>query len=122
MSPISAPQQAPTTTPIAGLDPKSLLTTSRVFNSALVTSLVQSPVQATLKPQERLMELQRSPEFKSILLAVQSLAQASGRSERACTESLLGVLREMDSLWGQIVQSEGLKRITSAVQNPNESG
>jgi hypothetical protein len=114
-------QQSPVHSRTQLTDLPSLQATTRSFNSSFLNALVQGRSFSNGNARSRLVELQKTPEFLTLLKAIQQLASTSGKSESSCSESMIGVFREIESLWSQILLDEGLKRITSVVQNPNES-
>jgi hypothetical protein len=85
--------------------------TTRDWISAYNTSVLTTLSPATKDRSLELSKLMQSPEFASILVAAQHLADAQNLTKEEATDRLIRAFREMDSIWNQIVIERGLKAI-----------
>ena len=77
------------------------------YNTSVLTTLAPQTQDRSLE----LSKLMQSPEFASLLVAAQHLADAQGLTKEEATDRLICTFRKMDQIWNQIVIERGLKAI-----------
>ena len=77
------------------------------FNTSVLTTLSPTAKDRSLD----LSKLMQSPEFASLLVGAQHLADAQNLSMEEATDRLIRSFREIDQVWRQIVMERGLKAI-----------
>jgi hypothetical protein len=85
--------------------------TTREWISAYNTSVLTTLSPATRDRSLDLSKLMQSPEFASILVAAQHLADSQNLTKEEATDRLVRTFREMNSIWKKIVIERGLKAI-----------
>ena len=85
--------------------------TTRDWISAYNTSVLTTRSPGSKDRSLDLSKLMQSPEFASILVAAQHLADAQNLTKEEATDRLIRAFREMDHIWQQIVMERGLKAI-----------
>ena len=79
--------------------------------TAFNTSLLTTRANHIKDRSTELGELMQSPEFQSLLVAAQHLAQSQGYSKEVATERLIDVFRRIDFSWKQLVMNRGMKTL-----------
>ncbi len=77
------------------------------FNTSILTTGTPTNRDRSLD----LSEIMQSPEFASLLIAAQHLADSQGLTKEEATERLIKTFREIDAIWQQIVVARGLKAL-----------
>ena len=77
------------------------------YNTSVITTLSPTTKDRSLE----LSKLMQSPEFASLLVAAQHLADSQGLSKEVATDRLIRTFREMDHIWNQIVIERGLRAL-----------
>jgi hypothetical protein len=83
---------------------------TRVFNTALVSTRVESARDFSAE----LYALVESPACRAILSAVRQLARSNGISEREAAETIIQTFRKLDRIWGEYLIQEGADRLRHA--------
>ena len=104
LQPLS-PQTQGTHPSSQGVDP------SVEWMSAFNTSLLTTRANHTKDRAMEIAELMQTPEFASILVGAQHLAESQDLSKEEATERLIEVFRKIDSTWKQIVMKRGLQAL-----------
>ena len=82
----------------------------RIFSSALVSCKLKSVGGAELE--QKLVQLMKSPAIRAVLHAAQSYAFEHNLSEEAAMLAIISALKDLDSVWDQILLKEGLKSLS----------
>jgi hypothetical protein len=77
------------------------------FNTSVLTTLSSNAKDRSLV----LYKLMQSPEFASLLVGAQHLADAQNLSMEDATDRLIRAFREIDQIWQKIVIERGLKAL-----------
>lgn len=85
----------------------------RIFNTALVTSRVESGRAYA----DEMMDMVQTPAFRAILKAIRDLAAETGVQERLAAEQIIHAFRKMDALWTDYLIQEGVQRLKGPPQN-----
>lgn len=84
---------------------------SDAWVTAFNTSLLTTRANQIKDRSSELGELMQSPEFQSLLVAAQHLAQTQGYTKEVATERLIDVFRRIDFSWKQLVMNRGMKTL-----------
>jgi hypothetical protein len=84
---------------------------SDAWVTAFNTSLLTTRANQIKDRSSELGELMQSPEFQSLLVAAQHLAQSQGYTKEVATERLIDVFRRIDFSWKQLVMNRGMKTL-----------
>lgn len=87
--------------------PQNMEDLVRIFNTALVTSRVESGRAYA----DEMMDMVQTPAFRAILAAIRTLAQETGIQERLAAEQIIHSFRKMDALWMDYLIQEGVQRL-----------
>lgn len=83
----------------------------RDWISAFNTSLLTTRAQYTKDRSQELSDLMQTPEFASLIIAAQHLAESQGLSQEVATERLIDTFRRIDYCWKQIVSNRGIQSV-----------
>ena len=84
---------------------------TREWISAFNTSLLTTRASQNKNSSQELSDLMQTPEFASLLVAAQHLAQAQSLSKEEATERVIETFRKIDSCWNQIILQRGLQSV-----------
>jgi hypothetical protein len=82
---------------------------AREWVSAFNTSILTTRATETAVRGPDLSAIMQTPEFKSLILAAQSLSESLGISKEEATERMIVAFRNLDSAWTQLVMRRGLQ-------------
>ena len=89
----------------------NLETDTRDWMSAFNTSLLTTRANFAKDRSQELAKLMQTPEFASLLVGAQHLADSLGLSKEEATERLIETFRNIDFCWKQIISSRGLQSV-----------
>lgn len=92
-----------------GIEPAT--TDTHDWISAFNTSLLTTRATYVKDRSQELSALMQTPEFASLLVAAQHLAQNQGITKEEATERLIENFRKIDKCWKQIVLNRGLQSV-----------
>ena len=84
---------------------------TRDWMSAFNTSLLTTRASFAKDRSQELAKLMQTPEFASLLVAAQHLADNLGLSKEEATERLIETFRNIDFCWKQIISARGLQSV-----------
>jgi hypothetical protein len=84
---------------------------AREWISAFNTSLLTTRAIEMKGQSQDLSALMQTPEFTSLLIGAQHLAETEGLTKEEATERLIGLFRKLDTAWTQLVLKRGIKAI-----------
>jgi len=92
----------------------SLKDLTRIFNTALVNSLMSSHKRDY---PEELYSLTQNPAFQAILNAIRHLAHVKGITEQKAAEEIIATFYQLKEVWGDYISKEGLEYIKTHFSN-----
>ena len=96
-------------TPLKNEQPSAEVT--HAWISAFNTSLLTTRANHVKNRAEELNDLMQTPEFASLLVGAQHLAETQGLSKEEATERLIDAFRKIDRAWKQVVMNRGLQSL-----------
>lgn len=82
---------------------------AREWISAFNTSILTTRTREIKGPSNDLSALMQTPEFASLLIGAQHLAESQGLSKEEATERMIEIFRKVDSAWTQVVIKRGIQ-------------
>ncbi len=80
------------------------------FNTSILTTRTREMKNPEMKGQSAdLSALMQTPEFTSLLIGAQHLAESLGLTKEEATERMIEVFRKVDSAWTQVVIKRGIQ-------------
>lgn len=89
--------------------PNAIEESERILCGQLVASKISGTDRRDLEA--RLAQLLKSPEIRALNRAARDLAQRTGVPEAKATRMILESLKELNSIWDQILLSEGVEQL-----------
>jgi hypothetical protein len=82
---------------------------AREWISAFNTSILTTRANELKERPQELSALMQTPEFTSLIIGAQHLADSLGITKEEATERLIETFRKMDTAWNQLVLKRGIQ-------------